>query len=288
MLQCVSQTVWFDIIRGTIDMKPAFWMPAMLAGGLALTGCATLPTDSSDTASTQVEAPSTVAPDPTAILKEMAAYLRSLERFSVRVEKLTEYILPSDQSLHNDQTIEIAMNRPNRLRADFKALGGGRRLFYDGENFAIFTPREGVYATAPAPSTIDETLEILYNEYQIELPVADLLAADPASRLVQDLKSRTYVGRILVDGVPCHHLAFRTPDLDWEIWIEAGPKALPRRLLLTDRGVEGAPTLMANLTDWNVSPSFGHGFFTFTPPKDARRIPFLNEMTSTLTPTPNR
>ncbi|MTW21306.1 DUF2092 domain-containing protein [Allochromatium palmeri] len=269
-------------------MKPAFWMSAMLAGGLSLTGCATLHTDSSDTTSTQLDAPSTVAPDPTTILKEMAAYLRSLERFSVRVEKVTEYILPSDQSLHNDQTIEIALSRPNHLRVDFKALGGGRQLFYDGENFAIFTPHEGVYATASAPSTIDETLEILYNEYQIELPVADLLATDPASRLVQDLKSRTYVGRILVDGVPCHHLAFRTPDLDWEIWIEAGPKPLPRRLLLTDRGVEGAPTLMANLTDWDVSPSFARGFFEFKPPANAQRISFMNQMSATLTPTTNR
>ena len=59
-------------------------------------------------------------------------------------------------------------------------------------------------------------------------------------------------------------------------------------MLLTDRGVEGAPTLMANLTDWDVSPSFGRNFFTFTPPKDARRIPFMNEMTATLTPTTNR
>jgi hypothetical protein len=79
-------------------MKPAFWMPAMLAGGLALTGCVTVPADSSDAASAQVEAPSTVAPDPTTVLKEMAAYLRSLKGFSVRVERVTE-LHPAEQSV---------------------------------------------------------------------------------------------------------------------------------------------------------------------------------------------
>jgi hypothetical protein len=38
------------------------------------------------------------------VLKQMAAYLKSLERFKVRVEKTTELILPTDQRLHADQT----------------------------------------------------------------------------------------------------------------------------------------------------------------------------------------
>jgi len=58
-------------------------------------------------------------PEPMAVLKQMAAYLRSLERFKVRVEKTTELILPTDQRLHQDQTVEIALQKPDRLRADF-------------------------------------------------------------------------------------------------------------------------------------------------------------------------
>ena len=160
----------------------------------------------------------------------------------------TELILPTEQRLHADQTLDVAVQKPNRLRVNFQNLSGGRQLFYDGKTFSLYTPGQNVYASAAAPATIDETLSLLEERYRISMPVADLLFADPQSRLVQNLKSETYVGRILVRGVICHHLAFQTPEVDWEIWIEDGPQPLPRRLLLTDKSVEGSPQMMANLT----------------------------------------
>jgi len=260
-------------------MKHLPLLSAMIVSGLALIGCASPSNPFTDdrTKPIAVSAPPAVAPQPVDVLKQMATYIRSLDRFRVRVEKVTQLILPTDQSIHEDQTIEIAVKRPSQLRVDYKGLGGGRQLFYDGKDFTLYTPAAGVYAVGSAASTIDATLETLYNVYQIELPVADLLATNTESRLVRNISSRTYVGRILVQGVPCHHLAFRTPDVDWEIWIEDGPKPLPRRLLLTDKSVKGSPTMMANLVDWDVSPSFPGGFFDFTPPAGSQRVPFLSE-----------
>lgn len=217
-----------------------------------------------------------VKPQPRDVLKSMAATLRTLDRFTVRVEKITELILPSDQRLHADQTMEVAIQKPNRMWIDYQNLSGGRQLFYDGQTFALYTPEAKVYASAAAAPTLDETLDLLETQYGISVAIADLLVANPDSRLVQNLTSETYVGRILVRGVPCHHLAFQTPDLDWEIWIEEGTKPLPRRLLLTDKSVEGAPQMIANLSDWNLNPQFAADFFTFKPPQSAQKIKFLN------------
>lgn len=43
---------------------------------------------------------------------------------------------------------------------------------------------------------------------------------DSAHGLARNLESATYVGRILMCDVSCHHLAFQTPEVNWEIWIE--------------------------------------------------------------------
>ncbi|MBK1718583.1 DUF2092 domain-containing protein [Thiocystis violacea] len=265
-------------------MKQLPLLSAMIVSALALNGCANLSglAAGGTSESVPISDPPAVAPQPIDVLKRMATYLRSLDRFEVRVEKLTQLILPTEQRLHEDQTIEIAVDRPNQLRVEYKGLGGGRQIFYDGKEFTLNTPVAGFYAVGSAPASIDQTLEILYNEYQIELPVADLLATNTESRLVKNLSSRTYVGRILVQGVPCHHLAFRTPEVDWEIWIEDGPKPLPRRLLLTDKSVQGSPTMMANLTDWDVAPRFARGFFEFKPPKGSERVPFLTEASAAM------
>lgn len=261
-------------------MKTPRLLSALLFPALALLGCASPPTDR-PAASTAPAAPvvspePAVKPQPRNVLKQMAAYLRTLDRFTVRVEKTTELILPTDQRLHADQTAEIAIQKPDRLRVDFLNLSGGRQLFYDGTSFSLYTPEPNVYASAATPPTIDETLSLLEDRYRISLPVADLLFADPQSRLVRNLKSETYVGRILIRGVVCHHLAFQTPEVDWEIWIEDGPKPLPRRLLLTDKSVKGSPQMTANLSDWNLAPAFSADYFTFKPPQSARKIKFLD------------
>jgi len=264
-------------------MKILPWLPIALFPTLALLGCASPPTEqpappvaTAAPAAPVVSPEPAVKPQPMDVLKRMAAYLHTLDHFTVTVEKTTDLILPTDQRLHADQTMEIAIQKPNRLRVNYLNLSGGRQLFYDGKDFSLYTPEQNVYATAPAAPTIDETLDLLADRYRISLPIADLLVADPDSRLAQHITSETYVGRILIRGVVCHHLAFRTSDLDWEIWIEDGPKPLPRRLALTDRSVKGSPQMMANLNDWNLAPTFSAAYFTFTQPPQAEKIQFLD------------
>ena len=262
-------------------MKILSLLSTTLLFTLTLLGCASPPasTDrsmtSASTSTSMIISEPAVKPQPMDVLKRMADYLQTLERFTVRVEKTTELILPNEQGLHHDQTVDIAIQRPNRLRADFQNLSGGRQLFYDGQNFSLYTPEANVYATAPAASTIDETLDLLATQYQISLPIADLLAANPDSRLVQNLSSKAYVGLILIRGIPCYHLAFQTPEVDWEIWIEYGPKPLPRRLALIDKSVEGSPQMIVSLSDWNLTPSFSDDYFDFKPPQNAEKIRFL-------------
>ncbi len=265
-------------------MKREHLLSIMLFPALVLFGCANAPTEPS-AQSTATPAPvAPVArpepqtkPQPLDVIKKMAAYLRTLDRFAVRVERTTELILPTEQHLHADQSMVIAIQKPNRMRVDFQNLSGGRQLFYDGQNFSLYTPEKNVYASAAAAPTLDDTLDLLATQYRISLPIADLLVANPESRLVQNITSELYVGRILVRGVVCHHLAFQTPDLDWELWIEEGPKPLPRRLVLTDKSVKGAPQMLADLSDWNLTPQFPADFFTFTPPQNAEKIKFLEQ-----------
>ncbi|MEH6873426.1 MAG: hypothetical protein V7849_03320, partial [Candidatus Competibacter sp.] len=85
-------------------MKVLPLLSALIFLPLALLGCASPPTDqpaapSAPAAPVASPAPA-VKPQPRDVLKQMAAYLRSLDRFTVRVEKTTELILPTDQRLH--------------------------------------------------------------------------------------------------------------------------------------------------------------------------------------------
>jgi hypothetical protein len=89
------------------------------------------------------------------------------------------------------------------------------------------------------------------------------------------VKHAYYIGQSLVGGVTCNHLAFRGPDMDWQLWIEDGANPVPRRFVIIDRAVPGMPRYVAVLSDWNATPSFDAATFTFEPPAGATKIRFV-------------
>ncbi|XUM22969.1 DUF2092 domain-containing protein [Bradyrhizobium oligotrophicum S58] len=48
------------------------------------------------------------------------------------------------------------------------------------------------------------------------LPGSDLLLSDVFDELMANVIDSKHIGQGVVDGVECEHLAFRTPDTDWQ------------------------------------------------------------------------
>ena len=67
-------------------------------------------------------------------------------------------------------------------------------------------------------------------------------------------------------------------EIDFEIWIPETGAPLPVRLTITYRDEEGQPRFWADFENWNMTPAVADADFTFTPPQDAERIPFLVEI----------
>ena len=97
----------------------------------------------------------------------------------------------------------------------------------------------------------------------------------PITLLLEDVISGFYVGLGVVDGVRCHHLAFRGNEVDWQIWIEEGGKPLPKRFIITSKWMTGAPQSIVTLKNWNLSPRLKDEHFDFSPSKDMEKIDFI-------------
>ena len=95
--------------------------------------------------------------------------------------------------------------------------------------------------------------------------------------MTKDLVSAGVVGSDTVQGAPCEHLAFRAPGVNWEIWIESGPRALPRRLVITYTDVLNFPRFLVEFSHWNLNPRLSNGDFEFKKPADAKEIAFLGD-----------
>jgi hypothetical protein len=79
----------------------------------------------------------------------------------------------------------------------------------------------------------------------------------------------------VIEGVLCDHLAFRAPDVDWQIWIQQGAQPLPRKIVITTLDLPNAPQFGITVTQWNLQPAFDAQTFKFTPPAGMKQIDFL-------------
>ncbi|HYQ91138.1 MAG TPA: DUF2092 domain-containing protein [Candidatus Competibacteraceae bacterium] len=208
------------------------------------------------------------------ILREMGDYLKARERFTFRVNYSYE-ILPYDQKLEFSATAEVAVDKPNKLWIDANGDILQKRFWYDGKTLTVLNVERNQYASTAVSGNLDKMFEYANTDLGIVLPAADFAAQDPYAALSKDVKSGYYIGLYDVDGVNCHHLAFSQSKVDWQLWIEAGEKPLPKKLVITYKGIPGVPEYRAIYSHWNFEPKFREGQFTFTPPEKAVKIDFM-------------
>ncbi|RKI29102.1 DUF2092 domain-containing protein [Corallococcus sp. AB004] len=210
------------------------------------------------------------------ILRQMSDFLAEQREFSVRTEGTLDEVLDSGQKIQLQRAGDVRLQRPNRLRVDRAGDLARLHLFYDGQRLTVQGEQANVYATTPAPSTLDATLDMASQKLGLDAPGGDLLVSNPYTALTEDVRSGKYLGRAKVNGVPVHHLAFRNRDgVDWELWVEDGPRPLPLKYVITSRDLPGAPQYSVTLSEWNLSPKLTPDQFQFTPPRDATRVSFL-------------
>ena len=108
----------------------------------------------------------------------------------------------------------------------------------------------------------------------IEAPGADLLLSNPYEALTMDVLDAKHIGRGVIDGIECEHLAFRYQDTDAQLWVETGPRPIPRKYVITSKAVTGGPQYTLRIKDWKTDEQLSADAFTFKQPAGARKVEF--------------
>jgi hypothetical protein len=230
-------------------------------------------------AGAQEEAPGPVAPRPRSVearaeqeLKKMGEFLAKLPRFALEAEETFDEIPDGQLRRQLTNVRRVAVERPNHVAADATGDTLNRASWYDGRTVTVLDKEHNVYATIEAPGTIDATFDKLTDEYGVVLPLADLLYSDPYAVLMAGVTYGRYLGIHQAAGVDCHHLAFSQETIEWQIWIDAGDKPLPRKLVISYVQEPGEPQYSATIRRWNLDARAPVGLFTFEAPEGAQKI----------------
>jgi len=205
-------------------------------------------------------------------LKEMSNFLMTAKTLGITSQGSLDVVTNDGQRIQLDGTTTYKIRRPGFV-IDYDSDIKSRRFIYDGKNFTVYSPKLGYYSTVPAPATNKEVLDTIYQKFGIQLPLEDLFRWGDGTNAdrIAALKSAYEVGSATIDGVETDHFAFREADVDWEVWIQKGAQAWPRKLVIVDRTDPARPTFTARL-NWQMNPAYTDADFAFVPDANAKRI----------------
>ena len=268
------ETDSFQDVQRLNPMLRKILAPALLAASLVA------PVAFAQTAPAGAAAPAANAVDAAAIqaLKDMGAFLQTLQRFHVSTEATGERVLADGQKLQHVATAELDVARPNRLHAVIRNARSQREVIYDGKTVTFYTPAQKYYSTVEFSEPIGGLIDKLEQRYGVQLPLQDLfLFGTPMARL-DKIESAMNAGQDFIDEDLCDHYAFRQGMIDWQIWISAGGKPLPRKIVITNRADEARPQSIS-VIDWNLKPAFKDSAFKFALPPGAKKIEIVPRKT---------
>jgi hypothetical protein len=182
-----------------------------------------------------------------------------------------ERVLADGQKLQHSATAQMDVQRPNKLRARMTSARSERQLIFDGKTVTLYTPAQKYYSTVDFTGTLADLVEQLEERYGIEVPLSDLFVWGTPLAPLDKIESAMNAGQDFIGDDLCDHYAFRQGKVDWQIWITASGKPLPRKIVITSRADEARPQSV-HLIDWNLKPAFGETTFRFTPPKGASKV----------------
>jgi len=216
-----------------------------------------------------------IDPDALQILKGMTDYLGGLQQFSLHTENTYDDVLATGQKIQFHFSSDVVIQRPNKLFAERTDGGADRLYYYDGETLVLYDAKSGFFSVIAVPDTLDAFLHFASDSLNLVPPAGDLMYSNAFQLLTANITSGFVVGEDVIGGVTCHHLAFTSPLVDWQVWVADGDQPLPYRYVLTTMDDPTQPQFMTTISKWNTSPEITDEIFEFDQPATAVEVEFV-------------
>ena len=190
--------------------------------------------------------------DAKSILKTMSDYVSSQRTIEITFDSDIEVVTAQLEKIQFTNFGEALLSRPDKLRAHRVGGYADVALYFDGKTVSVFGKHINGYAQFDAPGTVDHLIETLRLGHGVALPGADLLLSNAYDVLVAGVKESKHIGRGVIDGLECEHLAFRNFDTDWQLWVEVGKRPIPRKLVITSKTMNNAPQYTLRVKDFKT------------------------------------
>jgi hypothetical protein len=206
------------------------------------------------------------------LLKAMSDYLAAQQAISFDYDSSLDIVSTQQQTITLAASGRVVMNRPDKLHVTRRGGFANMEMSFDGQTVTLLGRNSNLYAQVAAAGTIDQLVDVLRDKYHRPVPGADLLLSDPYKELMPEVTDVKDLGSGVIRGVECDHLAFRTREVDWQIWIAQGAAPWPCRYVITSNKVAGSPKYSLDIWSWQTGPKVPADPFRLTIPAGAQKL----------------
>jgi hypothetical protein len=185
-------------------------------------------------------------------LKAMSDYVAGQKTLSVTFDSDVEVITSDLQKIQFTSSGQVQLSRPDKLRATRTGGYTDVEVVFDGKMLTVNGKDKNIFAQIDSPGSVDQLIGLLRDKYSIAAPGGDLLLSRSFDEMMADVIDAKDVGRGVVDGVECEHLAFRNMDADWQIWVELGARPIPHKYVITSKATTGMPQYTLRIKEWRT------------------------------------
>jgi hypothetical protein len=206
------------------------------------------------------------------LVKAMSDYVAAQKTVSFDYESSLDIVAKDGQKLALVSSGSISLSRPDKIRATRSGGFADVDLVFDGKTVSLLGKEAKTYGQVEASGTVDQLVDVLRDKYHRPVPGADLLMSNVYDELMPLVKDTKDLGSGVVGGVECNHLAFRSTDVDWQIWIAQGDRPYPCLYIITSTKIAGIPEYRVAIRNWKTGSDVASDDFSFKAPADATKI----------------
>jgi hypothetical protein len=213
------------------------------------------------------------------LLRQMSDTLKNAKTFSVSVNESHERVRRNGEKEPYTLKRDVVVRRPDRLW--MHTIGSDERdvrTFYDGKTVTVLGDRLKVYGTIKAPPTLDETLDLVSERYDLRVAVADFLYSAPYDSFAATEAKGGWVRRTAVGGHECEEVAYRMTAVHVTLSVSGSPPVLPCQARITYVEEPGQPVSTLVFHDWNLKAAPPDAQFVANVPKEYEAIPVVERI----------
>jgi hypothetical protein len=206
------------------------------------------------------------------LFKAMSDYLAAQKTLSLDFDSSLEVVTKEDQKVAFASSGSVTMQRPDKIRSTRHGGFADVELVFDGKTLSVLRKNANAYLQTDVPGSVDHLVDELRDKLHRPLPGADLLLSNVYDELMPLVTEGKDLGSGVIGGTECDHLAFRTKEVDWQIWIAQGDRPYPCRYVITTKEVKGFPQYTLDVRSFKTGNEVAADDFKFTAPAGAKQL----------------